>query len=257
MKATREGGPGGRGRRLLSPPNIPSIRRSARRWGRAHRWGGSSRQPWRATCAKTRTGAVAAGRSGGSRCSCVLRESGRNFWKGAGLGRAAGIACGVLRDVMQCGKRVLQWPTTAGVPRRMGVLNVGRLTLAPEQHQKDARGFSLSLRLVPLAAGKILQKPKIVARGPAAYGTHEQMASRNRDARRCWRRDLLRVDSELVFHCSARGRSRQAPMGQEHGLPNKPWNLGRHALVGAGAGQCAGHKPAAPAAAGLLHAGWG
>ena len=148
---------------------------------------------------------------GGSRWGCVLRESGRNFWKGAGLGRAAGIACGVLRDVMQCGKRVLQWPTTAGVPRRMGVLNVGRLTLAPEQHQKDARGFSLSLRLVPLAAGKILQKPKIVARGPAAYGTHEQMASRNRDARRCWRRDLLRVDSELVFHCSARGGRGKLP----------------------------------------------
>ena len=138
------GGHGGGGRRLLSPPNIPSIRRSARRWGRAHRWGGSSRQPWRATCAKTRTGAVAAGRSGGSRCSCVLRESGRNFWKGAGLGRAAGIACGVLRDVMQCGKRVLQWPTTAGVPRRMGVFNVGWLTLAPQQHQKDARFLALA-----------------------------------------------------------------------------------------------------------------
>lgn len=81
---------------------IPSIRRLARRWGRAHRWSWS-RQPWRATVGNEKD--VVCRRKAWS-CFVVQNEGRLIFWASAGQGGLEGGSRG--RDVMQwesgCGR---------------------------------------------------------------------------------------------------------------------------------------------------------
>ena len=193
---------GARGGGLVTA--IPSIRRSARRWGRAHRWCWS-RQPWRATVEREKGAAVAGNRIGGS----VFWFGGGQGWIfGQALGRAAGIACGAGCDAMRkvgVGRPgVLEtWTWTNALAARVG----WRLTVMLSSCRCRGRLWRRGCRLLRQSCSESTSGWHFVANG-------EQKSRRPA----CWRRfaEGLIADGRCPGDGNAGGTSRQAPV---HSIP--------------------------------------